>query len=1137
MAHFLSLLARMKFWQRFLILGSSFFLMGTLYYYTLLDASLDPNLHEHRRALESRLGASSFRSIFKSFSMHLDPAVCAMHPGGGGAGGGGISKPHPYSNISTLDVFHEAHFNILADGMYELPSPPPEFPRLKKADNGAGGKEPLEKDQKAEQEEEEELEPLNVIIMPHSHVDPGWQKTTNEYYTDQTKHIFINMVNKLTEYPDLAFVWAETIYFAMWWNELEDAVKVHVRRLIRRGQLEIAMGGWVMPDEASSHYVSVIDQLVEGHQWLWENLRVKPQNSWSIDPFGYSGTMPYIWKLAGMDNMVIQRVHQAVKASLMTEESMEFHWRQFWDAKGTTDILCHVMPYMLYSIKFTCGPNRFICLLYDFRSIPGEPSESRAKSITDANVEQFSEYLYKQFRQKSYFYKYNTILVPLGDDFRYDQEVEWDQQHGNYSRLMKYMNGRKDWKINVKFGTLKDYFKLTRQEQLGKKYAGKDTDFPLLSGDFFPYSDRNMEYWTGYYTTRPFDKRFQREVQGMIQAADIAVTLTYALYKRWGLEVQEKFFHLASMMQSAHRGQGQFLHHDAITGTSKDFVVIDFESQLLAAYSATQSVMKMALQALITKGKVETPYVFKPETVRKAYDMPPKKVKLAVHEGGLKVFVYNPLPQYRQQPVHLLVDTNKFFIKNHLREIIPCQINPVWQEDEATGVESNVYEIVFVADLPPLATLPFMIFRDTSLTKTSYPAKLSVFNSETLVVPPQTLFSQEQPEPARTQPVAIQNDKVRIHVDPKTGRLIDLEERATGNVTVLNMLLEVYRSQGSGAYIFHPKSGSEPLISNIPVIRVVEGPVVSQLTVVYEPYITQTFTLYHHPALLSSALHVRNDLNILTLRDREVIMRMKTDLKIKKPEFFSDQNGMQFIRRRTNDNVGLEANYYPLTSGAFIDDGERRVSLLTAQPHGVASLDSGWLELMLDRHLLYDDGRGMEEGVTDIKPVTSEFMLMVERRPDGHQRPQADYKTGAHNAFPSLLSLSLSDRLQQPPQVFYSEIDSDIFFGFLQPMKVALPCDVALLSLRSLATGNLNYNGTSLILHRRAYDCDFTASDMQCAASGKSVTFSALFKEFGLGVQTVKETSLTHLHHKQTLPIGANLDLQPMQIASYHITF
>ena len=122
--------------------------------------------------------------------------------------------------------------------------------------------------------------------------------------------------------------------------------------------------------------------------------------------------------VAGMDNMVIQRVHQAVKASLMSENSLEFYWRQFWDEKGATDILCHVMPYMLYSIKFTCGPNRFICLLFDFRSVPGEMSNTRAQSITESNVEKFAQYLYKQFRQKSYFYKYNTILVPLGDDFR-----------------------------------------------------------------------------------------------------------------------------------------------------------------------------------------------------------------------------------------------------------------------------------------------------------------------------------------------------------------------------------------------------------------------------------------------------------------------------------------------------------------------------------------------------------------------------------------------------------------------------------------------------------------------------------------------------------------------------------------------
>ena len=173
------------------------------------------------------------------------------------------------------------------------------------------------------------LKPLKIFVVPHSHCDPGWIKTFDDYFQSQTKGILTNVYEALLKDDRRRFIWAEISYFEWWWREQTSLVQQDMRKLIKEKRFEFVTGGWVQPDEANTQRYAIEIQLQEGRDWLNSTFgpEILPEYGWSIDPFGYSATMADILKEYGFKGMLIQRVHYAVKKELAKRKHLEFMWR------------------------------------------------------------------------------------------------------------------------------------------------------------------------------------------------------------------------------------------------------------------------------------------------------------------------------------------------------------------------------------------------------------------------------------------------------------------------------------------------------------------------------------------------------------------------------------------------------------------------------------------------------------------------------------------------------------------------------------------------------------------------------------------------------------------------------------------
>ena len=453
---------------------------------------------------------------------------------------------------------------------------------------------------------------LNVHIVPHTHDDVGWLKTVEEYYFGlnntiqncSVQDILDTVMPALQEHSSRTFTYVEMKFFSTWWFRQSETMQAIVRSLIQQGQLNFVNGGWCMHDEATTHFMGMIDQTTLGHDFLQKELGVIPKVGWQLDPFGHSATQASLLTSGvGFDALYFGRIdYQDLELRRRFQQCEGFWNSTNADVGRDTSVF--------WGLTGSYGGNYGSPSGYCFDELCGD------RDVWNLNVETLSD-AFQSFLEQVKIQSDQTqghhIMLTMGSDFHYKLArknfVNLDTLIGSimeyqqisvldiptlfgprFNRIQLFYSSP-DYYTECKY---KEYISSNRRKEADSQVdqgqfdqRGQSINYKVKTDDFYPYSDCSHCFWTGYFVSRTGFKRYERVASSFLMAARQIDSLA----SRSATSCPNKEYLLA--LQDA---LGVAQHHDALTGTAKQHVANDYAKRLADG-------VQTALPCLTTKLK------------------------------------------------------------------------------------------------------------------------------------------------------------------------------------------------------------------------------------------------------------------------------------------------------------------------------------------------------------------------------------------------------------------------------------------------------------------------------------------------------------------------------------------------------
>jgi alpha-mannosidase len=140
----------------------------------------------------------------------------------------------------------------------------------------------------------------------NSHIDAAWLWPWTET-VDVVRHTFDTATQLMNEYPTYTYTQSAAQY-NMWLADKYPNINAKIKQRVKEGRWEIVGGMWVEPDLNMPDGESLVRQLLIGKRTFKELYGVDVKIGWNPDSFGYNWQLPQIYKKAGIDYFVTQKM-------------------------------------------------------------------------------------------------------------------------------------------------------------------------------------------------------------------------------------------------------------------------------------------------------------------------------------------------------------------------------------------------------------------------------------------------------------------------------------------------------------------------------------------------------------------------------------------------------------------------------------------------------------------------------------------------------------------------------------------------------------------------------------------------------------------------------------------------------------